>query len=99
MGSSIQNICEQYLKGEIDIESAADAIASESGWGYMGDSGNLSPDDEERLASLFARVLWIELGRAPGGSVPEIPFSANDIRDMAKGSFFDDESHDVPDEK
>ncbi len=92
MNSKVRDICTQYLNGTIDIDSAASAIAAESGWGYISSAPDASPDDEERLLNLFARVLWLTIGDSSGGEISDTPFTATDLRQMASGTFFDEES-------
>ena len=72
MNQKVSVICARYLKGELDLESAAGAIASEPEWGVQFAGGtDVSAEDGERLQALFARVLWLTLNASPDVKRPD----------------------------
>ena len=78
------NTLERYLRAEIDVEEAANALMA-AGGGHPGFSLYLTGMDEgqrERVDALMARLMWLVLRTQDPSSAPERPFDAAGWRAM-----------------
>ncbi len=90
-------IVERYLAGEVDLESAAQAMHMDGEFGLHFSPDNTTPADQERIEALFGRVIWLSFRESSPDSVPDQPFGAAEFRAIAD-AFLDHAGDETPDQ-
>ncbi len=99
MNSKSLDIIKRYLSGDLGLESAAEELHRGGDFAIASSPDASGSADHARLEELFGRVLWLTLRESSPDNVPETPFGAAEIRELASGVFFDEGSEEPSEDK
>jgi len=99
MNSKSLDIIMRYLSGDLCLESAAEELHRGGEFAIFSAPDVSGSTDHGRLEELMGRVLWLTLRESSPDNVPETPFGAAEIREIASGVFFDESSEEPSEDK